>query len=152
MADGIFNIAKGKIRYFAELPAANDALIVVLLKASGLEADDTLNNYATLSTLLAASNDECDFTNYARKTLASVTITEDDTANHTDLDAADFTYSSAGGATNNTVGKAIICYDPDTTGGTDADLVPVAYYDCSFTTDGSDVTLQVATAGFARAQ
>lgn len=152
MADGIFNVAKGKIRYYAELPATNDALIVVLLKAAGLEADDVLNNYDTLAAVLAASNDECDFTNYARKTLTSVAVSEDDTANHVDLDADDFTYTAAGGASNNTVGKLLICYDADTTGGTDANIVPVAYYDCAFTTDGTDVSIQLAAAGFARAQ
>jgi hypothetical protein len=152
VADGVFNVAKGKIRYYAELPATNDALIVVLLKATGLEADDVLNNYTNLQTLLAASNDEADFTNYARKTLASVTITQDDTANRVDLDAADLTYTAAGGATNNTIGKLLVCYDNDTTGGTDANLVPVCYYDCSFTTDGTDITIQLATAGWGRAQ
>lgn len=152
MADGIFNVAKGKIRYYAELPATNDALIVVLLKAAGLEADDTLNNYQTLGALLAASNDECDFTNYARKTLGSVIVTENDTSNWTDLDGADFTYTTAGGATNNSVGKLLICYDGDTTSGTDANVVPLSFHDCTFTTDGTDVTIQLATSGFARAQ
>jgi hypothetical protein len=149
VADGVFNISKGKIRYYAELPATNDALIVVLLKATGLEADDTLNNYDDLASLLAAANDECDFTNYSRKTLASVTVTTDDTANRADLDAADFTYTAAGGATNNGVGKLIVCYDPDTTGGTDSSIVPMTYHDCTFTTDGTDVTIQLDPAGFA---
>lgn len=151
MADGIFNIAKGKISYYATLPAANDALIVVLLKATGLEADDVLNNYDDLAALLGASNDECDFTNYARKTLGSVTVTVNDTSNLVDLDAADFTYVSAGGATNNGVGKLLICYDPDTTGGTDSSIIPVSYHDCTFTTDGTDITIQLAAAGFASA-
>jgi hypothetical protein len=151
VADGVMNISKGKIKYYAELPAANDALIVVLLKSTGLEADDTLNNYDDLAALLAAANDEADFTNYSRKTLASVTVTVDDTNNRCDLDAADFTYTSAGGATNNTVGKLLICYDPDTTTGTDSTVVPVAYYDCSFTTDGTDQIIALNAAGFARA-
>lgn len=145
------NIAKGKVKYYAELPAANDALIVVLLKATGLEADDTLNNYDDLAALLAAANDECDFTNYSRKTLASVTNTVDDTNNWLDTDAADFTYTAAGGATNNTIGKALICYDPDTTGGTDSSIVPLTYHDFTATTDGNDLQVTVAAAGFYRA-
>jgi hypothetical protein len=151
MADGVFNIAKGKAAYYATLPAANDALIVVLLKATGLEADDTLNNYDDLAAILAAANDEADFTNYTRKTLASVTLTVDDTNNRADADAADFTYTSAGGATNNSVGKALICYDPDTTAGTDSSIIPLTYHDAVFTTDGTDQAIQLNTAGFYRA-
>lgn len=151
MADGVFNIAKGKFAYYATLPAANDALIVVLLKAAGLEADDVLNNYDDLAALLAATNDEADFTNYSRKTLASVAVNIDDTNNRTDTDAADVVYLAAGGATNNSVGKAIICYDPDTTGGTDSSIIPLTYHDCVFTTDGTDQTVALAAAGFARA-
>jgi hypothetical protein len=151
MADGVMNIAKGKVGYYATLPGTNDALIVVLLKASGLEADDTLNNYDDLAALLAAANDEADFTNYTRKTLASVSGTVDDTNNRLDVDAADFTYSSAGGAANNSVAKALICYDPDTTGGTDSSIIPLTYHDCVFTTDGTDQQIALAAAGFYRA-
>jgi len=143
MADGVFNISKGKVKYYAELPAANDALLLILLKSTGLEADDTLNNYDDLATLLAAANDECDFTNYSRKTLANISITVDDTNNRVDIDCDDVVYTNAGGAANNTVGKAIICYDPDTTGGTDSSIVPLTYHDMSFTTDGTTQTLQV---------
>lgn len=148
MANGVFNIAKGKTAYYASLPAANDALVVVLLKATGLQTDDALNNHDDLAALLAA-NTECDFTNYTRKTLASVSATVDDTANEVHLDASDLTYASAGGATNNSVGKLVIAYDPDTTGGTDASVVPISYHDCTFTTDGTDVTVQLDPAGFA---
>lgn len=151
MADGIFNISKGRMVHYATLPAASDAFIAVLLKATGLEADDTLNNYDDLAAILAASNDECDFTNYARKTLTGVTVTVDDGNNRADVDVDDFTYTAAGGAANNGVGKLVVCYDADTTGGTDANIVPVSYHDCTFTTDGTDVTVQVNAAGLARA-
>jgi hypothetical protein len=151
VADGVFNIAKGKAGYYATLPAANDALIVVLIKATGLEADDTLNNYDDLAALLAAANDEADFTNYARKTITSVTNTVDDTNNRLDSDFADQTWTAAGGASNNTLGKLLVCYDPDTTAGTDSTVIPLTYHDFSATTDGSDLTAVVATAGFYRA-
>lgn len=64
MGDGVFNIARGKIRYYLELPAASDSLLVVLLQTTGLQADDTLRDHDTLAVLLAASNDEATFTNY----------------------------------------------------------------------------------------
>jgi hypothetical protein len=152
MANGVFNNVKGEIKTLAGLPAANDALIVVLLKATGLEADDTLNNYDDLAALLAAANDECDFTNYTRKTLASVSNTVDDTNNWLDTDAADFTYTAAGGATNNGIGKALICYDPDTTTGTDSSIRPMTYHDFVATTDGNDLVVTIQTGGFYRAQ
>jgi hypothetical protein len=151
VADLVFNISKGKIAYYAGLPAANDALIVVLLKSSGLETDATLKDYDDLASLLAGTSDECDFTNYARKTAASVTVTVDDTNDRVDLDFADITYTAAGGASNNTTGKLLVCYDPDTTTGTDSSVIPVTAHDFTVTTDGTDVVVQVATAGFARA-
>lgn len=151
MADGVFNIAKGRAGYYSTLPSANDALIVVLVKATGLEADDTLNNHDDLAAILAAANDEADFTNYARKTVTSAPVTVDDTNNRVDVDIADQTWTAAGGAANNTLGKLLICYDPDTTGGTDSSIIPLTYHDFTATTDGSDLTAVIAAAGFYRA-
>lgn len=149
MGNGVFNIAKGKVAYYATLPGTNDALIVVLLKTVP-DADATLVDYDTLSAVLA-SNTEADFTNYARKTVTSVTVTVDDTNDRADLDIADQTWNSAGGATNNTTAKLIIGYDPDTTGGTDADIIPLTHHDFVVTTDGSDVVAEISSSGFYRA-
>ncbi|MBG0828540.1 hypothetical protein HS041_12250 [Planomonospora sp. ID67723] len=151
MADGVFNVALGKIAYYGGLPATNDALIAVLIKTSGLQADATLRDHDTLSALLAASNDEADATNYVRKTLSGVTVTVDDTNERVDIDCDDLTYTSLGGASNNTLSKIVICYDPDTTGGTDADLIPLTHHDITLTTDGTTVTVTIPSGGFARA-
>lgn len=152
MSDFVFNIAKGKIKFYAELPATNDALILVLLKSAGLEVDDTLNNYDDLGALLAAANDELTFTGYARRTLASVTVTVDDTNNRVDLDAADpAAWTNTGGAAE-ACGKAVICYDPDTTTGTDSTLVPLFAYDCVISFDvGVPTTVAFNAAGISRA-
>src|SRR5262245_53744071 len=114
MADIVFNIAKGKVARYADLPDANDALIVVLLKTSGIESDATLQDHDTLSALLAAANDEADFTGYSRKTLASVTVTPDDTNNRQDVDAADPSAYTNSGGSSQAVSKALICWDGDT--------------------------------------
>lgn len=151
MADFVFNIAKGRAAYYSTLPAANDALIVLLLKSSGIEADGTLKDYDDVAALLAAANDEADFTNYARKTITSVTVTVDDTNDRQDVDVADQTWSTAGGATNNTLAKLVVAYDPDTTGGTDSTLIPLWAYDFAATTDGSDLTAAVNASGLYRA-
>lgn len=127
MATGpfVFNIMKGKAGYYSTLPATNDALILVLLKSAGLEADATLQDYANLSTLLAAANDECDFTGYTRRTLANVTSAVDNTNNLWKVDADDpATYTNTG--TAQVAGAAIVCYDDDTTSGTDTNLIPIA--------------------------
>jgi hypothetical protein len=145
MADFVFNIAKGKIAYYAGLPAANDALIAIPIEATGVEADATLRDYDTVSALLAAANNEQ--STMGRKTLAGVTVTVDDANDRVDLDADDITWS---GATGNAVSDVLICYDPDTTAGTDADLVPLSWHDFSITPDGSDVVATITTA-FARA-
>lgn len=145
MADIIFNIAKGKEQFYASLPATNDALIAVPIETSGLESDATLQDYDNLNVLLAASNNEQ--TTMGRKTLASVTSVVDDTNNRVDADAADITWPSA---TGNPVSKLIICYDPDTTGGTDADLIPIAAYDFVATPAGGDIVAQINASGLFR--
>lgn len=150
MGNGVFNIARGKIGYLLGLPAASDAIKIVLLVSSGLQADATLADHDDLAAILAASNDEATFTNYSRKTASSVTLTVDDTNNRADGDFADLTYTSAGGAANNTLGKLLVCYDGDTGAGTDADIVPLTYHDITATTDGTDLTITVPTQGFWR--
>lgn len=146
MADFVYNISKGEVKNYCRLAAANDALIIIPLEASGIEADDTLNNYDDVSTLLAASNNEQ--TTMGRKTVTSATITVDDTNNRVDIDIADPVWT---GATGNAVSDLLIAYDPDTTGGTDSSLVPLTNHDFSVTPDGSDITGVVNAAGFYRA-
>ncbi len=152
MASGIFNISKGAWRPLVALPAANDALIILLLKSAGLVADDTLADYADVAAILAGASDEADFTNYARKTLTTgITVNQDNTANRFDVDIPDQTWTSAGGATNNTLGKLIVAYDPDTTGGTDSTLQPLAYFDFTATTDGNNLVAEINASGLMRA-
>lgn len=146
-SDLVANVAKGRIAYYGSLPATNDALILVLLKAAGLATDATLRDFDDLAAVLAGTSDEADFTNYARKTLANVTVTIDDTNDRVNIDCDDVVYTSAGGATNNTMGKAVICYDPDTTTGTDSSLIPLGYFSYDGTTDGSTITLTMPVDG-----
>jgi hypothetical protein len=147
MANFVFNIMKGRVAYYATLPAAADALIVVPIEATGVEADDTLNNYDDLGTLLAAANNEQ--TTMGRKTVsASVTVTVDDTNNWVDVDMPDQVWT---GATGNAISDLLIGYDNDTGAGTDTNIIPMTFHDFSITPDGSDLTAQIATSGFFRA-
>lgn len=158
MADGVFNIAKGRVVEYYNRVENNDpsasALIIVLLKAN--EAEATLIDRDDLSAVLAeAGTTEADFTNYARKTLTDVELAAlpapDDTNDRYDIDLPDQTWTSAGGATNNTLTKLLVCYDNDTGAGTDANIIPLTHHDFAATTDGSDLTAQFAAAGFFRA-
>lgn len=146
MADLVFNIAKGKVAYYAGLPAANDALIVVPIETSGIESDATLRDYDNLSALLAAANNEQ--STMGRKTAASVTVTVDDTNDRVDDDIADITWTAA---TGNAISALVVCYDPDTTTGSDTDLIVLTKHDFVVTPNGGDITAQIAASGFFRA-
>lgn len=154
MADGVFNIAKGRVNELVNRVANNDptdsAIIVVLLKAN--EADGTLEDYDDLGTLLgAAGNTEADFTNYARKTLTDADLSAtspDDTANNMEAFITDQIWTSAGGASNNTLTKLLVCYDGDTGAGTDSNIIPLTHHDFSVTTDGNDLTADEGADGF----
>jgi hypothetical protein len=147
VANFVFNIALGKVKYYCELPGTSDALIVVPIEATGIEADGTLRDYDDLSALLGGTSNEQ--TTMGRKTIsASVTITVDDTNNWVDIDVPDQTWT---GATGNAIAALLFCYDNDTGAGTDANIVPLTKHDFSVTPDGSDIVAQIATAGFFRA-
>lgn len=145
MADGVFNISKGaaveKIRDSAS------AVLILLLKAN--ETETTLVDYDDVAALLVpAGNIEADFTNYARKTGLTGSITVDDTNDRVDVDLPDQTFSSAGGASNNTLTKAVVAYEESAA---DSGRVPLTHHDFAVTTDGSDLTIQFNAAGFFRA-
>lgn len=157
MADFVFNIGKGRVAELASRvknnDPANSALVIVALKASGLEADATLQDYADLASLLAAANDEATNTGYARKVLTDAdlgTIAPDNTNNRFDVDIPDQTWSEVQ-ATGGGWGKLVVCYDSDTTGGTDANLVPLTAHDYAVTPDGSDLVAVINASGFYRA-
>lgn len=144
MADGVFNIAKGAVAEKFRDGAANG--LILLLKVN--EAEDTLNNYDTVALMLAGANTEANFTNYARKTGLTGTITVDDTNNRVDVDIADQTWATAGGAINNSITKLIVAYEE---AAADSTRIPLCHLDFVVTTDTSDITAQVNASGFFRA-
>lgn len=151
MGDIQFNIVKAKSgTYLDQVGVGNARLIAVLVKAANLEADNTLKDHDTLASILAGTTDECDFTNYARKVIASVTNTVDDTNDWFNSDTADLIWTTAGGATNNNIGAVIFCYDSDTTAGTDANIIPLYKMDYIETTTGSDLEVRINANGLFR--
>jgi hypothetical protein len=161
-SDFVFNIARGALKYYYYAvknslvlatagqftSTANAAFVFVPIETTGIEADDTLNNYDDLSTLLAAANNEQ--TNQARKVLDDVALlalpAPDDTNNRLDLDLPDVTYTALAG---NAVGKFLLCFRPDT-GSADSAVIPLCAYAAVLTPDGNDVVLVPNAAGFWR--
>jgi hypothetical protein len=156
MADFVFNIAKGRV---AELynrvdisDPTNAVLVIVVLATSGLESDSTLKDKDTLADVVSGATNEVTNTNYARKVLSDSDISSfaaDDTNDRVDLDIADQTWTSV--ASGDGWSKLLVCYDSDSTGGADSAIVPLTAHDFVVTPDGSDITAQIASAGFYRA-
>jgi hypothetical protein len=156
MADFVYNIAKGRV---AELynrvdtnDPANSALIIMVLATSGIESDATLKDKDDFAAVVSGTTNEVTNTNYARKTLTDadlVAFAPDDTNDRVDLDIPDQTWTAVGAGDG--WNDIVIGYDNDTTTGTDANIIPLTQHDFVVTPDGSDITAQIAAAGFFRA-
>lgn len=156
MTDFVFNIALGRV---AELynrvdsnDPANSALIVAVLAATGIESDAVLKDKDDLAALVAGTTNEATNTGYARKVLTDADLTAfapDDANDRVDLDIPDQTW--VGVSAGDVWIDVVILYDNDTTLGTDANIVPLTQHDFSVTPDGSDITAEIAAAGFYRA-
>ncbi|NUS55528.1 MAG: hypothetical protein HOV66_11820 [Streptomycetaceae bacterium] len=138
MANFTFNVALGRAAALALLPAASDALILIPLEASGLEADSVLKDKDTLADVVAGTTNEQ--TTVGRKTLTGITVTVNDALDRVEIDAADVTYTSP---TGNPIGAMVVAYDPDSGTGTDADLIPITKADVNWTPDGTTFTLAI---------
>ena len=155
MGDFVFNVAKGRVAEFYnrvdQSDPTNAVLVIVAIDTSATDA--TLKDLDTLSAVLADANTaEVTNTNYARKVLSDSdlsALTVDDTNDRIDLDISDQTWSEV--AAGDSWTDLLICYDSDSTGGTDANIIPLTCHDFSVMPDGSDITAQIATAGFYRA-
>lgn len=144
MANIVFNIAKGRV---AELynrvedgDPANAALVLVPIETSGLESDATLIDKDDLAAVLSGATNEQ--TTMGRKVLTATELASipapDDSNDRADRSLPDVTWSAASG---NAVAKMLVGYDPDTTGGSDSTIVPLALLDCAFTPNGLDFRL-----------
>lgn len=146
MADLVFNIAKGRV---AELynrvdtnDPANSALIIVPVDV-GAVTDATLRDFDTLAAILGGGVTERTTGGWNRKTLTDTDLaamTVDDTNDRMPLDLGDQTWTAV---TTGAVTDLIICYDSDTTAGTDANIIPLTLHDFVITPDGSDVIAQI---------
>jgi hypothetical protein len=139
MASGFFEVGFQAMNGLYDLDGST--LKIMLLKSTYSYDPDT-----TSVTTLAAS--ECDATNYTggfggsgRKT-ATITSQQNTGSNRWDWAIADLTWTALGGGTNNTLAGCALVF-PNTN---DAGSTPIAFFAfTSFTTNGSDVTLDFAS-------
>lgn len=146
MADIVANISLAKWGYYAGLPAAADAFIVIPLETTGLVSDATLKDYDDVGTMLAGATNEQ--STLGRKTVTSITVTVDDTNDRLDVTFADQTWTAGSG---NPISKLCLAYDGDTGAGTDTNIAPISYHDFVVTPDGSDITADLPTDAVLRA-
>lgn len=156
MADGVFNIAKGRVVEYYNRVKGNDPaasrFTVLLLETDVVDA--TMEDYDDLAAILAGASIEAAFTNYARVHLEDTDLAAlpapDDTNNRYEVDIPDTVWTAAGGAANETLARLIVCYDPLGTN-IDANLIPLTFHDFVITTNGGDMTAAYDALGFFRA-
>ncbi len=144
MANIVFNIAKGRmVEYYNRVEASdptNAALILVPIETSGLESDATLIDKDDLAAVLSGTTNEQ--TTMGRKTLTDTELAAlpapDDTNDRYEVSLPEVTWTAA---TGNAISKILVCYDPDTTGGTDSAIIPLTMFDFAVTPDGTNVVM-----------
>lgn len=142
MANIVFNIAKGRVVEFYNRVKANDpansALILVPIETAGLETDAVLIDKDDLAALLVGTTNEQ--ITMGRKVLTDVELAAlpapDDVNDRYDISLPTVNWT---GATGNPISKIAVCYDADTTGGTDANIIPLTMFDFAVTPSGTDV-------------
>ncbi len=152
MSNITFNVAKGRVVDLYNRVKSNDptnaAIILVPIETSGLEADATLIDADTLAALLSGATNEQ--TTMGRKTLTDADLAAlpapDDSNDRYEVSLPTTTWTAASG---NAISKIAVCYDPDTTGGTDANIIPLTMFDFAQTPSGADI--QMTTGVFFRA-
>jgi hypothetical protein len=145
MANYVFNIAKGRVAEFYNRVENNDpstsALIVVVLAATGLEAQGTLQDKDDLAAVVAGATNEVTGTGWNRKTLTDTELASfpapDDTNDRYAVAVPTFNWTPSIGA--DASASLVICYDSDTTGGADSAIVPLTHHDFAVTPDGNQV-------------
>lgn len=152
MANIVFNIAKGRVVEFYNRvennDPANSAIIIVPLETTGLESDATLIDKDDLAAVLSGTTNEQ--STMGRKPLTDADLAAlpapDDTNDRYDVSLPTVTWTAASG---NAISKLLVCYDSDTTAGTDSNIIPLTMFDFAQTPSGADI--QMTTGVFFRA-
>ncbi len=152
MADQVFNVGLGRVVEWARRVDGNDpvnsAFHVEVITAA--ESDAVLKDKTDLANLVVGATLIVTNTGYVDKQItASITFGPDQAGDKADVDFPDITWSAISAG----VGweDMVVCYDSDTTGGTDANIELATMHDFVVTPDGSDITAQLNVSGFFRA-
>lgn len=144
MANIVFNISKGRVNELYDRvknnDPANSAIILVPIETAGLETDAVLIDADTLTAVLAGTTNEQ--ATMGRKVLTDAQLAAipapDDTANNNSRSLPTTLWAAAAG---NAISKILVCYDGDTTAGTDANIIPLTMFDMVMTPSGIDFEL-----------
>ena len=144
----VFNIAKGRVVEYYNRVISNDptnsALVLVPLSVAGTKAQgQTLD---TLALVLAHANfTEQTGGGWVRKVLTNAEIealpSPDDLNNWYDVRLPSVTWVTP--ATGSDTVGLLVCYDLDTTGGTDANIIPLTYHEYAVTATDVNVILSI---------
>ncbi len=146
MANGVFNIAKGRAKEYYDRVVQQDPAGCELKVAlfEGTITDAVLEDLDTLALIVSSALTEASFTGYARKTVDDAsspaiasTPAPDDTANDNSYTLPDLTWTSAG--SGNTLTRLVVCYSP-AAASADSAIIPLTYHDFSISTNGGDLT------------
>ena len=114
--------------------------MLVPIETSGLETDAVLIDADTLAAVLSGTTNEQ--TTMGRQVLTDTQLASipapDDTGNTNSRSLPTVTWTAASG---NAISKILVCYDPDTTGGTDANIIPLTMFDFAQTPSGSNIEM-----------
>ena len=140
MADLVFNVTLHELDRFNWQTTPLDVRVLLLVTAEG---DEALRDHEDIAALLAAASVEAStMTSYARLALANETKTVQNGTNLVEFDADDAAFGTLGNGANETTTDVITFLE----GASDALREPITVHDAVFTSDGSAVTIQWATA------
>ena len=144
-----------------DVKSNTDKVCIIGAGSSGLAAAKTFSERGIPFDCLEREGDigglwnEATNTGYARKTLTDASLaalpSPDDTNDRYEVDIPDQTWTGVANDGTGAIAKLLVCYDSDTTGGTDANIVPLTAHDFVKTPNGGDITAEVHASGFFRA-
>lgn len=130
MASIQLNVSKGReVEFYARVDGndpTNSALVMMVLASGSVDGLNGLTDFDTFAAILAGGYTEVTNTGYSRKVLTDADLsayTVDDTNNRILLILPLQTFSTI--SAGDTWDLVVVGYDSDTTGGTDANIVPI---------------------------
>jgi len=158
VANFVFNITKGRV---AELcnrvdtaDPTNAVLVVVLLAATNLETQTTLQDKVSFADLVSGTTRESTNSGYARKVLTGAAIgpfAPDQVNDLFQITIPNQTWTAVQNDGTGAIGALVVGYQRDSTSPGDANILPLTHHTFAVTPDGADITAQIGTSGIYQA-